>query len=299
MPVARALRGETVDHFEYQFRTEGMEAPRWVSTSAAPVVDPDSTPPVQWGAVAVIRDVTEERRLARVKDEFFSIASHELKTPLTTIKGLAQLLSRIVAREGQIDRERTAHNLGVILRQIDRMAGLVEDMLDVTRIQAGRLRLRPAPLDLVQLAAEVVERFREGVEAAAAPQIALESDLTALDVFGDAVRIDQVLTNLLSNALKYAPAGGPVSVRLARTGDEARLTVCDRGVGLDAATHEHLFEPYFRAPAAHGRVPGLGLGLYIARSIVEQHGGRIWAESDGPDLGTCFHVALPVDGPGG
>lgn len=267
---------------------------RVVRQTADPIYDRAGEP---IGRVVTLHDITAERAADLARDELLSVASHELKTPLTSIKGFAQLLQRDLARHPGYDRglgpARAQRHLGAMLEQLDRLGGLVDELLDVTRIEAGRLELRRERCDLAVLVAAAVER----ADLAAADgrrHFLLDIAHDRLTGYWDRGRLDQVLLNLLDNAVKYSPAGGTVRVTLAARRGQALLTVADEGIGVPAAQLDSLFEPFARA--ANALAPdygGLGLGLYIARRIVEQHGGRIWAES-AEGRGSAFHVTLPL-----
>jgi PAS domain S-box-containing protein len=241
------------------------------------------------GAVNIPRDVTERRRLERQKEEFLSIASHELRTPLTSIKTLAQFVSSELAKAGRADLEQSAR---IMERSIARMERLVNDLLDVSRIEAGKLALRATDCDLVALCRQVIDETRR----ATARDIIFSSDLESAIGVVDGDRVGQALSNLLSNAIKYSTAEHPVTVALARVGGETLLSVSDHGTGIAGDALPHLFERFYRAPGIevqYGSGVGLGLGLYIARELVERHGGRLWAESE-PGVGSTFWVALPL-----
>ncbi len=227
----------------------------------------------------------------RARDEFLSIASHELLTPVTGLKGYAQLLQRSLER-GMLDPERLTRTLGWINGAADRLAELTRDLLDISRLRTGQLVLRPRPVDLAALVREVADRY--GDHPSERHQLVL-SVPAACPVQMDPERLDQVLTNLLDNALKYSPAGGQVRVTLRQQGEGALLTVSDEGIGLPPGAETTIFQPFGRASnAAERNLPGMGLGLYICRSIVERHGGQIWAESPGDGQGTTFSVWLPL-----
>jgi signal transduction histidine kinase len=234
----------------------------------------------------------EAQAALRARDTFLSIASHELRTPVTSIKGFVQALLR-QQQHGEIDARQLARALPVIDRSTNRLTVLIEDLLDVSRIRLGRLMLHRRPVDLAELTRLVLERYRP---QAAAHELTLGIASTPPPVLADIDRLDQVLSNLLDNALKYSPNGGPIVVTVASDGPGVQLSVRDAGIGLPAGTTEFIFEPFGRADnAADRQIAGLGLGLYICRSIVEQHGGRVWAESPGEGQGTTLHVWLPAD----
>lgn len=228
----------------------------------------------------------------RARDEFLSIASHELKTPIASLKGTAQLLLRAQER-GQVDLERLERGLRTIDRAADRLTLLTEDLLDVSRLRGGRLRLRPRETDLAALLRDVLARLQPQAEQHHL-DLRVDPDCDPCPTVLDPDRMDQVLSNLVGNAVKYTPEGGEVQVCLRRDGDNLLLQVHDRGIGLPPDMTERIFEPFGRAPnAEREQLPGMGLGLYISRQIVESHGGRIWAESQGEGHGTTFTVLLP------
>lgn len=284
-PLLRALRGETQTNLRLVIRQyeTGRNVP--VSVSSAPIRDQRGQIS---GAVAVASDVAELYRLERQKDEFLSIASHELKTPLTSLKGLAQITHRRLARAGSAE----VPHVQKMERAIGRMETLVNDLLDISRIESGKLALRLESADLKALCAQVIDEQVAATER----QIIFEAPEGPVEVEVDVDRIGQVLTNLLSNALKYSPEDSPVALSLAQSGDEVVLAVRDEGAGIPPAEQSHIFERFYRSPAVQvrsGSGVGLGLGLYITREIVERHGGRLWVESVA-DCGSTFYVALPL-----
>jgi signal transduction histidine kinase len=237
----------------------------------------------------------EARAAIRARDEFLSVAAHELRTPVTTVKGYAQMLLR--SQKRAISPERTLQFLSAIDDATDRLKQLAEDLLDVSRLRLGQLPLRRRETDLVALAAAVVERFSAQLDDHHSVRLHVAEAPAA--VWADPDRVDQILSNLIDNAAKYSPAGGEIAVGVGPDGDGVRLTVRDRGIGLPPGEAETIFEPFNRATnAARENLPGLGLGLSICRSLAERHGGRIWAESAGEGEGTTFVLWLPRKEPG-
>jgi signal transduction histidine kinase len=241
------------------------------------------------GGVIVFRDITSERLVERFKDEMFSIASHDLKTPATVIKAQAQWLKRrFVQPESAQD---VSEGLTMIVDQADRLSKLLNLLLDLSRVEAGRLELDRTPTDLRSILRSM----------ARALQATTESHVISVDapdgVIGhwDQRRIEEVVQNLLNNAVKYSPVGGRVDVRLQTTEHEAIVTVRDSGVGLASEDAPHVFKRFYRGHNDR-RLEGSGLGLYICHAIVMAHGGRIWAESNGPGQGSTFAFALPLGG---
>jgi signal transduction histidine kinase/HAMP domain-containing protein len=242
-------------------------------------------------AVDNARLYEQAQEAVRARDEFLSIASHELRTPLAGVKGFAQVLQAAQAR-GQLPPEQLARGLQRIDEASNRLNDLIQDLLDVSRIRMGQLLLRPHPLDLAALVREVVSRVGEQLDDE--HRLVLDLDVDPCPMVADAHRLEQILTNLLDNAVKYSPQGGELRVRLAPSDEGVLLQVHDDGIGLAADSVGAVFEPFGRAPnAARRHIPGMGLGLYICREIAERHGGRIWAESSGEDQGTTFFLWLP------
>ena len=239
----------------------------------------------------VLRDLEDSRRELRdadqAKDRFLAVVSHELRTPLTAMLGWVRLLTT-----GMLDDATSARALPVIERNTKLLAQLIDDLLDVSRIVAGKLRLEAGPVDLVA----VIESAIEAVQSLAdAKSIGLKAvlDPSAGSLVGDSGRLQQVVWNLLSNAIKFSPSRGRIDLRLERAGAHARLRVRDSGRGISRELLPHIFDR-FRQDEGTRRHGGLGLGLAIVRHIVELHEGRVWAESDGEGRGATLVVELPL-----
>ncbi|HET8629207.1 MAG TPA: ATP-binding protein, partial [Thermomicrobiales bacterium] len=227
------------------------------------------------GRVVAFTDVTEARRLQRGKEEFLSVASHELKTPITTLGGYLEMIQRQVAREAGPDPARLTRYIANAQTQLARLHRLSEDLLEVARIETGRLSVRPEPGDLAMIVQETVARFvrhpRPEQAERGGPLIYQAAE--PLPGYFDALRLEQVFANLLENAVKYSSAGGEITVVARREGDTGLVSVRDQGIGIPAEERARLFTPFFRATNAQaGAARGLGLGLYICRGIVEAHG---------------------------
>ncbi|WP_158623837.1 ATP-binding protein [Corallococcus llansteffanensis] len=266
------------------------------------VVDSDVVPAIGQQpsrTILTMRDISRLKKVERelktllgARDEFLSIASHELKTPITSLRMQLQLAARGVKPEENRtpSPERLAKTLRVSLIQVDRLTSLVDDLLDVARIRTGTLDLDFLEVDFAQLASDMVERL-SGQLAQAGCRVRLDLPPVLVGVW-DARRLEQVLTNLVSNAMKYA-AGSALEVRLAEEGDLVRLEVRDQGPGVPEAQRESIFDRFDRGIASRN-AGGLGLGLFISKQIVVAHGGRISVE-EGPEGGACFVVLLPRD----
>jgi PAS domain S-box-containing protein len=285
LPLGRAVRGETVVEQVLIVRRVDTGEDRFLMCSSAPVRAGHGA---ITGAVAVFRDITEMKQIDQMKDDFVSIAAHELRTPLTAIKGYAELLERRLSM--QQGRESDQRSLGVIRKQTERLASLINEMLDVSRIEGGRLQLNAEPFDLSALIGEVVNNMRVSSEA----HLLSLAAVPGIEVNGDAARIEQVLLNLITNAITYSPEGGEVAVRVWAEKGAALVSVRDRGVGIASDELPQLFDRFYRAPRAGVmRSGGMGLGLYICQEIVARHGGTIRAESV-EGAGSTFTFSLPL-----
>ncbi len=244
------------------------------------------------GILVVMHDITSLKDSEQLKDEFIGMAAHELRNPLTALKGFVEtLLIQSQLGRGMPLTGWQQETLGEIEIATDRLVELTEALLDVTRIQAGRLILSFASYDLVSLVRKVVQRVQE-----AAPHhgISLQTELESLVVSLDVFRIEQVLLNLLHNAVKYSPARGSITVTLEADQDQNQVVmqVQDHGIGIPAEQQPLLFQRFARAHNVQG-ITGAGLGLYLCRELVKRHGGRIWFESV-EGQGSTFFVALPI-----
>ena len=238
--------------------------------------------------IGSVRDITRFREADTLKDTFISVVSHELKTPISIIKGYAETLRRPQALR---DPALADELLGVIAEESDRLARLVDDLLDASRLQAGGLPFRDVEeVDLRVIVRRVVERYRPQ-----STQHTLTVDFPADYplIQGDPQRLEQVLDNFISNAIKYAPRGGDIVMRGEANPAEVIISVTDQGVGIPLDEQEKIFDRFYRVESPETRaVSGTGLGLYLTRAIVRAHGGRCWVDSR-PGYGSTFYVALP------
>jgi PAS domain S-box-containing protein len=287
MPVVTALKtGEALMGIELLARhVNGTDVP--VLASAAPVREPDGT---IVAVVAVFRDIAELKQASKMKDEFVSVVSHELRSPLTPIRGFVQLVAKELDREGGHDSQ--VQRLRSLNGHVDRMTRLVDDLLEVSRLKAGPLEIRRGPTDLIEIAREVVQ-----VRASAGThQVDFDAQSTEMVGDWDRDRLHQVVDNLTGNALKYTPEGGKVTVSIGldpRTHD-AVLTVADNGPGIGPEDRERIFTAFYRTRSAEtSRIAGLGLGLYICHELVLAHGGTIEV-GESPSGGAAFTVRLPL-----
>jgi PAS domain S-box-containing protein len=229
----------------------------------------------------------------RARDEFLAVAAHELKTPITAMKGNAELLARQLARPAPDPQQLTRLSTR-ITGQIERLEYLIGDLLDLSRLRRGQLLLRPRSCDLVALTCEVLARVTATLPDHG-PTLHLDAPAAAI-LRADNERLEQVLLNLIGNAIKYSPAGGEIRIGIAMVAHTVRLTVRDQGIGIPLEEQATIFEPFTRSSLATAVATGIGIGLYITAQIVAGHGGTITVESS-PGLGSCFTVTLPIDGP--
>lgn len=291
MPLARAImRGEETHGEQMIIRNSqsGQDVPLLVN--GAPLHDRDGTP---IGAVTVFQDISTLKDLEHTREMFLSAVSHDLKSPLTSIRGLAQVLQRQVSELEPPRGERMTRSLNTILRSTASMMRLLEDLQDVTRLQLGQaLEIDREPADLVAIVQAVAERH----QVIASHQIIVEAGPAPLMALIDTGRIERVVTNLLTNAIKYSPEGGEVTIALTRQDDDgawAVLAVRDKGVGIPATDLPHIFELFRRGGNVVGRIMGTGVGLASVHEIVRQHGGTLAVESQ-EGLGSAFTVRLPL-----
>jgi len=278
---------------------------RWLRVTADPIVEAEALV----GSVYIVSDITERKRIEeergsllasersarreaetanRAKDEFLAIVSHELRAPLNVMLGWSRML-----RGGQLDEPAKTHALDTIERNVRLQVQLIDDLLDVSRIVTGNFRLEVRPTDL----AAVIEAATESVRSAAnAKSIELTRSLQPIEpILGDPARLQQVVWNLVSNAVKFTPVGGRVTVCLERTDSQVTIVVADTGQGIDETLLPYVFDRFWQGEAGSTRRHGgLGLGLAIVRHLVEAHGGSVAVKSAGRDQGAMFTVTLPV-----
>ena len=263
-----------------------------VSVSSAPILDPRGR---VMGAVDVVRDVSQEREIDEVKSALISTVSHELRTPLTLIHGFAELLALRETMTAQRQRAAAAE----ILEASRRLARLIDDLLSVSRMESGRLVIDPRPIELACVVERVLSPFRT---IAARHVLRAEIPAPMPLVLGDPDKLEQVLTNLVGNAIKYSPGGGEVLVSANQDNGFVQINIRDQGIGMSPREMSKLFEKFYRVDRDEvRRAGGTGLGLYISKRLVDMHGGRIWAQS-WPGAGSMFSFTLPLQNgsaPGG
>jgi len=288
--VLRRIRaGLVVDHFEtVRQRKDGSLVD--ISLTISPIRRGDEI----IGASKIARDITEQRRLRqealeanRQKDEFLATLSHELRTPLNAVLGYAAMLQR-----DSLDEERRRKAIDVIQRNAQILTELVGELLETSRIVSGKVRLVVDDCDLSTVVSEAVENIRPSADA---KQLRLEQSIQPdVKIRGDAERLQQVMWNLFTNAIKFTPPQGVIKVTVSAEDGNARIVVKDTGVGVGADELPHIFQRFWQPEGVSRELGGLGLGLALSRNFVELHGGRIAARSEGIGKGTEFEVTLPL-----
>lgn len=285
LPLQRALRDQGATDEELLLRRpDGCDVP--VLCSSAPVRDGAGR---IFGAVALFQDITSLKELERLREEWTSVIAHDLRQPVTAISLFAQALGALAERDETLHPVQSqAQRIVEATRQLDRMIG---DLLDMSRLGAGRLQVERVPIDVSDLVHRVVGRLAELADGRSVEVIVREQ---LPHVAGDPGRLEQILVNLVSNAAKYSDPGTSIIVRVEEKGEHVEVAVTNRGEGIPAAEVPHLFSRFYRSSSARvGGLPGLGLGLYITRELVHAHGGRIWVESL-PGEATTFRFTLPM-----
>jgi PAS domain S-box-containing protein len=287
--------GEPTSSLENRFLCKNGEY-KWIAWSYYPV-------PEESIGFGVGRDVSDIRRMTealqlhaakleqanRVKDEFLATLSHELRTPLTSVLGWSRLL-----RMGKLSKAEHDRGLAIVERNAQAQVKLIEDLLDVSRIITGKLRIEFQPIQLAGVVNDVIDEFRPAAEAKGV-EIADKVDANAGPILGDPARLKQIFGNLLSNAIKFTNQGGQIDISLERIDGHVRLRVQDNGVGIEPAVLPHIFERFKQADSSNVRAhSGLGLGLAIVQHLVREHNGSVKAESPGTGKGATFTIDFPL-----
>ncbi|MGF7077857.1 PAS domain-containing sensor histidine kinase [Mucilaginibacter sp. UYCu711] len=293
--IGEITNGRKVDHFQtVRQAKDGRQIS--LSLSVSPIIDDNGK---VIGASKIARDISEhinaQEEKARLfeqvkalndkKDEFIGLASHELKTPLTSISGYLQLLGTIVTDE------KGKRFVAKTILQVKKLNALVSDLLDVSSIEAGKLRFNIERFDIRQVIENVIELFAHGNNK---HKITLETDISELYVNGDAHRIEQVINNLLTNAIRYAPGSNQIIISLRREKNNIKVGVRDFGVGIPPEKLKQIFSRFYRVEEGSPNISGLGIGLFLSEEIITRHNGEIWAESE-PGKGSTFWFTLPLE----
>jgi PAS domain S-box-containing protein len=292
--IGKIIRGEKLDHFETTRVTkDGRLIP--ISLTVSPIKNSDGT---IIGASKIARDITLQKQAEQAiqqhsenlellnakKDEFISIASHELKTPLTSMKGFLELLN-----SNELEPQNKLY-VQKALSNTNKLERLIYDLLDVSKIQAGQLQLTITEFDIDKLITECIHEAQAGTFA---HNIINKGGMANPTIYADRNRIEQVIINLLSNAIKYSPKGGNIIVKTSGTDTTIIISIQDSGIGLAMVDQEKIFDRFYRSNQKEFTATGFGLGLYICSQIIKRHKGRIWVESE-MGSGSTFYFELPI-----
>jgi PAS domain S-box-containing protein len=292
--IGEVKKGNKVDHFEtIRLAKDGRQM--HISLSVSPVVNENGT---VIGASKIARDISshiaaqnenkrlyeEVKALNEKKDDFIGLAAHELKTPLASVSGYLQILNTMITDE---KAGKFLHKATV---QLKKLTALVTDLLDVSKIEAGKLQFKSDLFDIRKVAEETIELVALTNKNY---DIILNTATSSYFIRGDAHRIEQVITNLLTNAIRYSPGQDRVEVTLNSDSQAVTVAVRDYGIGIPEDKLTHIFSRFYRIDDTNPNISGLGIGLFLSHEIIEQHGGRIWVES-APDKGSVFYFTLPL-----
>jgi PAS domain S-box-containing protein len=285
--IAKIAEGEKVDHIETIRKTkDGREIN--LSVTVSPVKDNNGK---IIGASKIARDITQKveikklQQLSDYKDDFLMMASHELRTPVTVIKAALQILYEMV-KDGEVDIRMVEKSLS----NVDKLSTLIHELLDVTKIQSGKLDLDITTFNLTRLLQEIVADIQLTTSQ---QQVILKQPGKLLEIRADRERIKQVLMNMLSNAVKYSPGTDEVTVETAVKENGVIVKVKDYGIGIPAEDIDKIFERFYRSGGTASTFSGAGVGLYISSEIIRHHGGRMWVESKKQDQGSEFYIEIP------
>ena len=280
IPEKRALAGEKAQMIVH-LQPPGRPS-RWLFISAAPI---HSTGPINARAVIMLTDISDLYRLKKDQEIFMQMISHDLRTPITVIRGHAEMLQERFAQED----EPTLFNLAAIMEATRRLEGMMKDLTQIVHLDRGDIPLELKPIDLPEFVTKLVKRLA-AVGIGRPVEESFPPALPAIRVNPE--NLERILTNLISNAFKYSSPDSPVKVAAEIAGDEVRVAVADRGIGISPDDQPYIFERFFRTKDA-GQKRGIGLGLYITRRLVEAHGGHVWVESE-PGKGSTFTFTIPL-----
>ncbi|GAC1587045.1 MAG: hypothetical protein NVS4B1_30410 [Ktedonobacteraceae bacterium] len=284
LPATKALQGQSYAEALVNYIDTHTGKSLWSVVKASPILD--ETGQVQY-AVNIFSDLTERMELEQRKDEFIGMASHELKTPITSLKGYTQLLKRKLEKQKLPDSVAILNKMEI---QLTRLTHLISDLLDVSKIRAGKLDYAQESIDFDAFVHDIAETFQHITTT----HLITIHGASHTYIVGDSDRLGQVFSNLISNAVKYSPQANHVDIFLTTSQNTVTVSIQDYGIGISKEHQQKIFDRFYRVSDAHDKTfPGLGMGLYISSEIVKQHGGRLWVES-AESKGTTFFITFPV-----
>ncbi len=273
--------GKRVEHYETKRMTKKGKIID-VSITVSPIRDSQGT---IIGASKIARDITDRKEQERRRDEFVNTASHELKTPITSQKAFGELLEQLINKNGHTEYLPYIQRIN---QQTNKLTKLIEDLLELTRVQTGRLKMENKKFNFDKLIDEIIETMQMTTHHSL-----IKKGTTGKFIKGDSERIGQVLTNLLSNAIKYSPRADKIIINLESDNDNVIVGVQDFGIGIDSQFHEKVFERFFRVSGEDERTfPGMGIGLHVSNEILSLHNGSMWVKSE-KGKGSTFYFKLP------
>ena len=290
IPLFRATKGQTLDKVPLFIRNSRIPDGKFISVTATPILLNGKSV----GGVAILRDMTKEKEIDKAKTEFVSLASHQLRTPLSTVNWYAEML--LAGDVGELNKKQKKY-LDEVYHSNQRMVELVNALLDVSNLELGTFVIEPESTDICQLARSVINEQK--------PQIDIKKIKFLFSckkgisfIQADPKLLRMVIQNILSNSVKYTPEGGKIKVSISlATKKDIQIKISDTGYGIPKKQHEKIFTKLFRADNVRDKdTDGTGLGLYIVKSVVEKSGGKIWFESPEENFGTTFYVILPIKG---
>lgn len=283
IPTNRVRKGEPDPEAVICFKDKVTDSVSWVLIKSRPVFNGQGEVRM---IVTVISNITERKEQEKRKDEFIITASHELKTPLTSLKAFTQFLEKLIDKN---EDKKYKSYIVKIDKQADKLTKLVIDLLDISKIEAGKIEFHGESFDLNRWIREIAE----DMQASAGKHRIIVKGKTTRNIYGDKDRLSQVITNLLSNAIKYSPEANKVVIKLSEDEDKATIAVQDFGIGIEEQYRDKIFERFFRINYEDEKIfPGLGLGLYISHQIIKRHGGQIWVENV-KDSGSTLCFTIP------
>lgn len=271
--------------YECEFRIKEQRTGkfRWHLVRAVPILD-NRKKVIKWFGTCT--DINDQKKNVEIKDDFMNIASHELKTPLTSLKAYVQLIERNLSTEVN---EEVKSYLNKANHHISRVSSLITDLLDVSRIQTGKMQFKMTCFSFSNMITEAIDTVQRGT---ATHKIIINENAN-VDFYGDKHRLEQVICNYLTNAIKYSPQGEEVFVNTVAAKNSITIAIKDNGIGIESDKIEKIFDRYYRVNEGTAKFTGLGIGLYISKEIISRHNGKTWAESDGKN-GTTFYISLPL-----